>query len=124
MVELQAPARIHAPWQRHRRQKSAAPGMTIRADLALTCQRRKIKPMREWRNIATGHGQWIVAVQRSRQRGERGGCDFVGAPLRAADPVTQVFKVFSHGLKLKAKRETAPLVIAQGTRHQQSAIAT
>ena len=66
LLPAQAPAGPHAPRQRHRRQKAAAPGVAVWAQLALARKGQKIHPVPQRRQHRALRGRRVFSVQRGR----------------------------------------------------------
>src|SRR5258708_19556996 len=99
MAECEAPAREHAPGQRHRRQETAAPRMAIGSGLAQRGYRQEVEPVPERENGSAVYGLRIVAIQRGGQRRHRHRRHEIVTGLGAADPGAKMIEIdagFSH----------------------------
>ena len=96
LLEVEPAPAPHALRQRHRRQESATPGVTVRTDFALLVARREEYPVPQRWHLGAGLRLRVVAVQRGRQRGDGAGTYLVHALFAAAQPLPPGLGVERH----------------------------
>ena len=94
--ESDAPARPHAPRQRHRRQEIAPFGVAVDVKIGMEGAGQEIEPVPTRRHRIAGNRFGVVPIQRRRETRQGRRRDHVRGVLGAPNPLPEVVEVEGH----------------------------